>query len=157
METNNIQTGNSQTDEIFLKKKHLNYLSTRRDGRTVKMEILFGDLNSDGVKDAFIDWCIEANDADRNVGGGNALMSLACIEEGFSVYINTGNNYVLSAENGKDKFTEGEPNCTVDSIENGKIICSILSYTDSDPRCCPSMKKTFYLVLKNNILVKENI
>jgi hypothetical protein len=64
----NISFAQTSTDEALLKKKHLQYLTPRLDGRTAKMKILFGDLNGDGVKDAFIDWCIEATDNDRNVG-----------------------------------------------------------------------------------------
>ena len=62
----NIALGQSQSDEILLKEKHLQYLTPRLDGRTAKMKILFGDLNGDGIKDAFIDWCIEATDNDRD-------------------------------------------------------------------------------------------
>jgi hypothetical protein len=150
----NISFAQTSTDEALLKKKHLQYLTPRLDGRTAKMKILFGDLNGDGVKDAFIDWCIEATDNDRNVGGGNALMFLKCMEEGFAVYIKTGNEYVLSADKAKSYFTDEGFSFDADKIENGKIICSNLSYADDDPRCCPSLKRTIYLVFKNNKIEK---
>jgi len=150
----NISFGQTSPDEALLKKKHLQYLTPRLDGRTAKMEILFGDLNGDGVKDAFIDWCIEATDDDRDAGGGNALMFLQCMEEGFAVYIKTENEYVISADKGKSYFTDEGFSFEAEKIENGKIICSNLSYADDDPRCCPSLIRTIYLVFKNNKIEK---
>jgi hypothetical protein len=152
----NISFGQTQNDIAILKKKHLQYLTPRLDGRRPNMTIIFGDLNGDGIKDAFIDWCIEANDEDRDVGGGNALMFLDCMEEGFSVYIKKGNEYVLTADKGKDYFTdEGFP-YNADKIEKGKIFCSNISYAEDDGRCCPSLKRTIYLVFKNNKIVKPD-
>jgi hypothetical protein len=146
----NISFGQTANDVALLKKKHLQYLTPRLDGRTAKMKILLGDLNNDGVKDAFVDWCIEATDEDRDAGGGNALMFLKCMEEGFSVYIKTGNEYVLLADKGKSYFTDEGFSFDAAKIEKGKIFCSNLSYADDDPRCCPSLKKTIYLVFKNS-------
>lgn len=150
----NITLGQSQNDQIILKKKHLQYLKPRLDGRKAKMTILFGDLNGDGVKDAFVDWCIEATENDRDAGGGNALMFLECMEEGFSVYINTGKDYVLTADKGKDNYTDEGFSYSADKIEKGKIFCSNICYADNDPRCCPSLTQTIYLVYKNNKILK---
>lgn len=152
--TINISSAQTSNDEAILKKKHLQYLTPRLDGRTAKIKVLFGDLNADGIKDAFIDWCIEATENDRDAGGGNALMFLQCMEEGFSVYIKTGKEYVLTADKGKDYFTDEGFSYDVVKIENGKIICSNLSYADDDPRCCPSLKRTIYLVYKANKIIK---
>ncbi len=151
-----ISFAQTTNDEALLKNKHLQYLTPRLDGRTAKMNILFGDLNGDGFKDAFIDWCIEATDEDRDAGGGNALMFLKCMEEGFSVYIKIGNEYVLFADKGKDYFTDGGFSYDADKIEYGKIFCSNISYADDDPRCCPSLKQTIYLVFKDNKIVKPD-
>lgn len=71
--TTNFVFGQNQNDQTFIKKKHLQYLIPILDGRKAKMKILFGDLNGDGVKDAFIDWCIEATEKDR--GGGTCTSS----------------------------------------------------------------------------------
>ena len=152
----NIALGQSQSDEILLKEKHLQYLTPRLDGRTAKMKILFGDLNGDGIKDAFIDWCIEATDNDRDAGGGNALMFLQCMEEGFAVYIKTGNNYILTVDKGKDYFSDEGFAYEADKIESGKIICSNIFYANDDPRCCPSLIRTIYLVFMNNKIVKPD-
>jgi hypothetical protein len=149
-----ISIGQTSNDNALLKKKHLQYLTPRLEGRTAKMKILFGDLNGDGIKEAFIDWCIEASDKDRDAGGGNALMFLQCMEEGFAVYIKKGNDYVLLADKGKNYFTDEGFSFDAEKIENGKIICFNLSYADKDPRCCPSLKRTIYLVFKNNKIVK---
>ncbi len=143
-------------DEAFIMKKHRLYLASRLDGRNVGMKVIFGDLNGDGVNDAFIDWCIEATDDDRYAGGGNALMFLECIEEGFSVYLKTGNEYVLKADKSKDIFTDEGFSYKVDKLESGRIICSNTSYADDDPRCCPSIKRTIYLVFRNNEILKPN-
>lgn len=152
----NIAFGQSTNDEALLKKKHLQYLTPRLDGRTVKMTIIFGDLNGDGLKDAFIDWCIEATDNDRDAGGGNALMFLECMEHGFSAYIKTGNEYVLAADKGKDNFSDEGFSYNAEKIENGKIICSGIAYADDDPRCCPSLKRSVFLVFSNNKIVKPD-
>jgi hypothetical protein len=154
--TTNILFGQNSNDEALLRKKHLQYLTPRLDGRIAKMKILFGDLNGDGIKDAFIDWCIEATDNDRDAGGGNALMFLECMEHGFTVYIKTGNEYILTADKGKDYFTDEGFAYDADKIENGKIICSNVSYADDDPRCCPSLKRTIYLIFQNNKIVKPD-
>lgn len=150
----NILFGQNMNDEAILKKKHLQYLAPRLDGRTAKITILFGDLNGDGITDALIDYCIEATEEDRDAGGGNALMFLQCMEEGFAVYIKSGNEYILKADKGKDYFSDDGFAYNADKIENGKILCSNISYADDDPRCCPSLKRTIYLVFQNNKIVK---
>jgi hypothetical protein len=154
--TTNILFGQNSNDEALLKKKQLQYLTPRLDGRTAKMKVLFGDLNGDGIKDAFIDWCIEATDNDRDAGGGNALMFLQCEEEGFTVYIKTGKEYVLIADKGKDNFTDEGFAYDAYKIENEKIFCSNISYADDDPRCCPSLKRTIYLIFQNNKIMKPD-
>jgi hypothetical protein len=153
--TTGFAFGQTSNDETLLKKKHLQYLTPRLDGRKAKMKILFGDLNGDGIKDAFIDWCIEATDKDKDASGGNALMFLQCMEEGFTVYIEAGNEYILQADKSKDYFKDTKGFAyDADKIEGGKIICSTLSYADDDPRCCPSLKRTIYLDFQNNMIVK---
>lgn len=152
--SNYLTFAQNSSDVNFIKNKHIKYLTPRLDGRTARINVLFGDLNGDGVKDAFIEWCIQANDEDRDAGGGNALMSLECIEEGFSVYIKEGNEYVLKADKGKEYFTEEGITYEADKIEKGKVICSNMSYSDDDPRCCPSIKRTIYLIYKNNKIIQ---
>lgn len=152
--TANISLGQKPNDIALLRKKHLQYLTPRLEGRTSKMKVIFGDLNGDGVNDAFIDWCIEATDDDQDAGGGNALMFLQCVKEGFSVYIKTGNDYVLMADKLKNNFTDEGFSYEADKIDNGKIFCYNTSYAEDDPRCCPSLKRKIYLVFKGNKIVK---
>jgi hypothetical protein len=154
--TTTISFGQNPNDKALLKKKHLKYITPRLDGRKAKMTVLFGDLNGDGIKDAFIDYCIEATDKDRDTGGGNAMMFLECMESGFAVYIKTGNDYILQADKGKDSFTDEGFEYNAEKIENGKIICSNISFADDDPRCCPSLKRKIYLVFQKNKIVKPN-
>jgi hypothetical protein len=145
----------SQEDEKLLRKKHMEYLKPRMDGRQVKMNILFGDLNGDGKEDAFIDWCIEATDKDREVeGGGNAMMFLGCWEEGYSVYINNGKEWLLTSDKRKSEYHTDGFAFSVDFINSGKIICSREAYAEDDARCCPSLKESIYLVYQNHKLLK---
>ena len=146
--------GQPSNDESFLKKKHLKYLAPKLKGRNLGRTVIFGDLNGDGIKDAFIDWCVEATDDDRFAGGGNALMFLSCIDEGFSVYIRKGGEYVLTTNKSKDSFTDYDFSYQANKIINGKIICSTNKYANNDPRCCPSLVSTIYLIFKDNKIIK---
>jgi hypothetical protein len=148
--------GQSKADEATIKKKHLQYLTPRLDGRKAKMKIFFDDLNKDGLKDAFIDWCIEATDDDRDVGGGNALSFLQCMENGFSVYINTGGSFVLKADKDKDYFTDEGFAYDVDKVGNEKVYCSNMAYAEGDGRSWPTLKRSMYLKFENGKIVKPD-
>lgn len=142
------------SDRTLIQKKQLDLLKSIKGKRKVKSKILFGDLNGDGIKDAFVDWCVEATDKDRDVGGGNALMNLVCMEEGFTVYLKVNNSYEMAYNTNKDfLYKQYGSEFTVDKIIDNRILCSGLFYADDDPRCCPSLNKTIYFVYRNKKLV----
>ncbi len=124
-------------------------------GRTISTNILFGDLDRDGLDDAFVAWCIDATDEDRGAGGGNALMLMSCVKDGFAVYLRSGKMFRLAADVSRDDFAEsGYLPLSADSIHAGRVYCSAYGYTDDDPRCCPSLNGSIYLRWEGNKLVK---
>ena len=68
----------------------------------------------------------------------------------FTFYIHKNNSYELVADKNKNNFTDEGFSYQVEKIENGKIICSCSAYSDDDPRCCPSLKRTIYLKITGN-------
>jgi hypothetical protein len=140
----------------YLDKKQTLFLAPLIDGRSVMTRSYFGDLNGDGIEDALVEWGLMARGKELDNGGGNANIS-PYFMRGFSVYLKIGNAYVLKADKRDDSFEEENlSNYMVESIENGKIICSTPSYADADPRCCPSLKETIFLVFQNNEILKPN-
>lgn len=144
------------TAEQTVKMKFKSYIAPRLDGRQLKTNVLQGDLNGDNQVDIVIDYCVQATDEDRDVGGGNALMNLACMEEGIAIYLKQGADYVLSVDKTKDRFKESS-DISIDmvKIEGKAIVCETTGYKDDDARCCPSLKRTVFLVLNNGKLEKS--
>lgn len=144
------------TAEQIVKKKFKTYISPRLEGHPLKTNVIQGDLNGDNQTDFLIDYCIQATEEDRDVGGGNALMNLACIDEGIAVYLKQGIDYVLTVDKSKEAFKAFEDiSFDIKKIEVGFIVCETTGYKDDDPRCCPTLKKTVYLKLMNGKLEKS--
>jgi len=149
----------AQTDGFReeIEQQQRKYLEPKADRRTISMTTLFGDLNGDSLADAFVDWCIDATDDDRDAGGGNALMFISCIESGFAVYIRMGSTFRKVTDVSDYDFSEaGFFPFGAERITNGKIICTSSGYAEDDPRCCPSLKGSIYLRLINYKLVKPS-
>jgi hypothetical protein len=145
------------TTEQIVSKKFKTYISPKLNGRSLKTKIFQGDLNGDKQIDFIIDYCIQATDADRNAGGGNALINLACMKEGIAVYLKQGTDYILSVDKSKEEFkTSQDISFDIKKIEGNAIVCEASGYKDDDPRCCPSLKKTVYLKLINGKLEKSS-
>jgi len=122
------------------------------EGRNIKMEVYFGDLNGDGEQDALVDYCIEAKDEDRDLE--NDLIYLECWRSGFAVYTNTGGVFTLKAEINKEELSSEGLDYKADKIQDGKIFCSNLTWGADDMRCCPTNKNTIFLLFKNNKIFK---
>ncbi len=147
---------NTQEQKIKLKFKE--YITPRLDGHELKIKLFSGDLNGDGQTDFLIQYCIQATNEDRDAGGGNAMMNLACIQEGIAVYIKENNNYTLKTDKNMEDFKvylENEVSFDVLGIENKKIICQSTSYGADDPRCCPSKKNRVIVKFINGKLTKD--
>lgn len=155
-ELNNVsrESRNPIIDKGNILKDFSKFIRPRLTNRKLKTNVIFGDLNGDGVDDAVVDYCIEATDEDRDVGGGNALMSLECMESGFAVYVKSGNSFYLKKDRDKSYFADEGFDYKAERIQNGKIFCTNDSYEDDDPRCCPSQKGSIYLVYENGELIK---
>lgn len=147
----------AQSDQLreLIGQRHRQHLARLAQGRTISTNILFGDLDGDSLEDAFVAWCIDATDEDREAGGGNALMLMSCVEDGFAVYLRSGKMFRLAADVSRDGFAEsGYLPLSADSINSGRVYCSAYGYTDDDPRCCPSLNGSIYLRWEGNKLVK---
>lgn len=155
-ELNNVsrESRNPIIDKGNILKDFSKFIRPRLTNRKLKTNVIFGDLNGDGVDDAVVDYCIEATNEDRDVGGGNALMSLECMESGFAVYVKSGNSFYLKKDRDKSYFADEGSDYKAERIQNGKIFCTNDSYEDDDPRCCPSQKGSIYLVYENGELIK---
>jgi len=149
---------NGQTNtEQNVKRKFIEYITPRLDGRELKLKLFIGDINGDGLTDYLISYCVQATEQDKEAGGGNAAANLVCMQDGIAVYINTGNDYILKAEKSMDNFKEysaSEVSFEVKGIINGKIVCESTAYGADDPRCCPSVIKKTYVMYENGKLVK---
>lgn len=150
IDTSEVIVSNRSDLVKLLDKKQTLFLAPRKDGREIMTRSYFGDLNGDGIEDALVEWALMARGKELDNGGGNANISPYFLR-GFSVYLKIGSEYVLKADKLDDSFDGGGlSNYTIEGIENGKIICSTLTYADGDPRCCPSLKETIYLLFQNN-------
>lgn len=155
-----IASNSQTTDEVTVKNKFTEYLTPRLDGRKLDLTVFSGDLNGDGLSDFVISYCIQATDDDRNVGGGNAMMNLVCMQEGIAVYIKSGNEYSLKAEKSMDNFkvyTENEISFKVKNIDKGRILCESTAYGPDDANCCPSVVKNVFVKYDNGKLVKQEL
>lgn len=137
-----------------IKKLQKNHIRKSAEGRNIKMDVFFGDLNGDGTQDALVDYCIEATENDR--GDGNAMIFMECWKSGFAVYKKTGDKFFLQADISKDELVNEGLDLKAEKIQNGKMFCSNLTWGADDMRCCPTVKQTIYLLLKNNKIIKPN-
>lgn len=160
----NYKEGIEMTDSIRvvfrekINKKIHNKLLKQAEGRNINTDIFFGDIDNDGNQDAFVYYCVEPTDDDLNVGGGNAMMNMKCWESGIAAYLNKGNEFILKQIIDKYKLSDdGIVDFKAEKIENGKMICSYLTYADNDPSCCPSLKHTICLFLKNDVIYKKSV
>jgi hypothetical protein len=135
-----------------IKKLQESNIGKSAEGRNIKMDVFFGDLNADGSQDALVDYCIEATDNDR--GDGNAMIFMECWKSGFAVYKKTGDKFFLEADISKDELASEGLDLKVDKIQNGKMFCSNLTWGPDDMRCCPTIKQTIFLLFKNHKIIK---
>jgi hypothetical protein len=142
------------SNENLIREMQRRHLSARLVDRDLKLKILFGDLDNDGFEDAIVEWCIKTSDADRDAGGGNAMMFFNCLEEGFTVYQGLRNGFRLMADHDKSEFSDDGFIYSAEKIEDGKIFCFTSDYADGDPRCCPSLKRTIYLLFSGNTVTR---
>lgn len=105
-------------------------------GEIFDPEILIGDINNDGLKDAVV-WYSLVPGAE----GGNYHM-----KEGICAYVNTGRSVKKVSEYTVDDVF------TMEAIENGKIKIIRYQYAEHDYPKFPSIEITKYLVLRNNKL-----
>jgi len=92
-----------------------------------------GDFTGDGVEDVAIYFNLVPKD------GGNAIIS-----QGLSLYQNTGQNVKVIAGYEPDYLF------AFDTIRNGKIHVTKLEYSETDGRCCPSIKTPHTLTINGN-------
>jgi len=88
--------------------------------------IVFGDLNGDGIVDAAVNIAVKPI-------GGNSVSSQVI------VFLNVGGKPQYA---GGTYFAESNQPAALDSMEiiDGKIFMNILGMKEDDPHCCPSLK-----------------
>lgn len=150
---------NRQGNEAFIlneevvRKAFLEYLPDISDGRSLNKysldtddkgyKILIGDLNGDNLPDGVVDYSLEPTLED-NGGGGNAVAEIP----GLIAFVNTGRGIIIADHSESFSLT------SLKKINNGVIILEGLAYASDDPRCCPSIKTTTKVVLRNNKLIE---
>lgn len=148
--SSNSSTDAAQIDESLTEEFVLNNLKTDVlknadiENRTLNKSVFKGDLDGNGTEDYLVKYCIEANDDDRNAGGGNAMMNLECIDEGICIYISTEKRMWYSNteyESLKQSMQNDISKAEILDINNGVIRFKITAFKEDDPRCCPSDEK----------------
>ena len=137
-----------KVDKETVKKLFLKSLPDFSEGRTLSTcNIIIGDLNGDDLLDAVVDYGFEPTYEDN--GGGNAISEIP----GLIAFINNGQSLKIvdSSEDFGGNF--GSRN-DLKKISNGVIILQGLDYAEEDSRCCPSIKTTTKIILRNNKLTK---
>ncbi|MBC7627867.1 hypothetical protein [Ferruginibacter sp.] len=136
-------------DKALVKKIFLQYLPNISDGRKLNSYTVdVGDLNGDNLIDAIVDYGLEPTSED-NGGGGNAIGEIS----GLVAFTNTGNKLVIADHSEEFGGNFGARN-QLKEINNGVIFLEGLDYSEDDPRCCPSLKTTTKLILRNNKLTQ---
>ena len=159
--TENIQPGEAAVSTNFVwnegivEKTFLDFLPSIAGNRVLNKspespggkgyKIVLGDLNGDGLTDAVVDYSLEATSEDTG-GGGNAIGEIS----GLIAYTNTGKNIILA------DHTRAFGMNRLARIDNGIIILEGLTHGENDPRCCPSIKTTTRVVLKDKKLTETN-
>jgi len=149
---------NFTVDKDMVRKAFLQYLPGISGGRKLNTyfktadgkgyKIVLGDLNGDKLVDAVVDYGLEPTYED-NGGGGNAISEIP----GLVVFLNTGKALTIADHSDGFGGNFGSRN-EINKINNGVIFLQGLDYADGDPRCCPSLKITTRLVLRNNKLTE---
>ena len=96
---------------------------------TLKKDHAFGDLNNDGRQDLVLKLY-------SNTGGNSDYLDLFVLTQSPTGW------KILNIQSSSDESLKG---CEIgqfipQTIENGLLIGESLCFTDSDPRCCPSLK-----------------
>jgi len=145
---------NTDKDIAEVKKLQTKRLYAQMEGRNLNCKIFVDDFDRDGFQEAFMYYCIEASDQDRNAGGGNALMNLMCVGNGLAFYRKIDSKWKLMEDVPLDQVINADLFFELEKVKDLKIYGSWKTYSDDDPRCCPSIKKTVYLQIQNNHIVK---
>ena len=150
-----VLSTNFVLNEGIVEKTFLEYLPSIAGNRVLSQspespggkgyKIVLGDLNGDGLTDAVVDYSLEATSEDTG-GGGNAIGEIS----GLVAYTNTGKNIILA------DHTRAFGMNRLARIDNGIIILEGLTHGENDPRCCPSIKTTTRVVLKDKKLTERN-
>lgn len=136
-----------KVDQALVKSAFMKYLPNISGGRKLSTSIIkLGDLNGDNLVDAVVDYGLEPT-YDDNGGGGNAIGEIP----GLVAFINTGQALTIADHSEEFGGNFGSRN-ELKKINNGVIFLEGLEYSDDDPRCCPSIKTTTKVVLRNNKL-----
>lgn len=142
-------------NEKIVIDKFSEYIAPRLDGHEFTYKIFKSDLNSDSMSDYVLDYCIQATDEDRDVGGGNAMMNYRCVQEGIAIFIQKGGKFIFEKDVDKSEFSSYEDVFfDVDEVYGNTIICEGTRYDKEDPRCCPSLRKVYRLTYSNGDLYK---
>ena len=129
----------------------MKYASSISGGRALSTTVIkLGDLNGDNLTDAVVDYGFFPT-YDDNGGGGNAVSEWP----GLVAFVNTGQTLIIADHSERFGGNFGARN-ELTRITDGIIFLEGLDYDDADPRCCPSIKTTTKIVLRNNKLVKIN-
>lgn len=135
-------------DQALVKATFLKYLPNISGGRKLSTSIIrLGDLNGDNLVDAVVDYGLEPT-YDDNGGGGNAIAEIS----GLVALVNTGQALTIADHSEEFGGNFGSRN-ELKKISSGVIFLEGLEYGEDDPRCCPSIKKTTKIVLRNGKLV----
>jgi len=147
--TTKVEEKQFTVDQALVKAAFMKYLPNISGGRKLSTSIIkLGDLNGDNLIDAVVDYGLEPT-YDDNGGGGNAIGEIP----GFVAFINTGQALTIADHSEEFGGNFGSRN-ELKTINNGIIFLEGLEYSDDDPRCCPSLKTTTKIVLRNNKFVK---
>lgn len=144
--------------KAIVKKAFLEYLPDISDGKKLNsyfetkdgtgFKIVIGDLNGDGLNDAVVDYSLDP----ANEGDGHAISEIS----GLVTFINSGKALVITDHSANFGGNFGSRN-DLKKINNGVIILEGKDYSENDPRCCPSVKTTTELVLRDGKLTKLNL
>ncbi len=135
-------------DKSAIKTAFLTYLPNISGGRKLSTCIvILGDLNGDKLIDGIVDYGLEPTYEDN--GGGNSISEIP----GLIAFTNTGTNLIVAdhSENFGGNF--GSRN-ELKKISNGIVFLEVLDYAEDDARCCPTLKTTTKLILRNNKLTE---
>jgi hypothetical protein len=136
-------------DEAVVKNAFMDYLPNISDGRELNTCIIkTGDVNGDNLIDGVVDYGLLPSNEEDNYYPTHGLDEIT----GLVVFVNSGNALQVVANTDDFHNSFGARN-ELKNISNGVIILEGLDYHEDDPRCCPSIKTRYKLVLKDNQLI----